>query len=203
MSDSSSQETPVLPSLELFSLKGQNAFITGGSRGIGAAIAVALAEAGASICPAQRDTSNDSTAKLIKSKGGRAEVIPCDLANAEDVKGIFQKALDVMGQEIHIMVNCGGLLKRKVSVDVSEADWDYVRSACLSFASTNTDLGSGDRCQSQSYFLTLPVRWSTYGPSTQRENNQYCVSQLVHRRRSSCPIHGIKRWSQSTDESPE
>jgi 2-deoxy-D-gluconate 3-dehydrogenase len=50
------------------------------------------------------------------------EVIPCDLANAEDVKGIFQKALDVMGQEIHIMVNCGGLLKRQASVDVSEAD---------------------------------------------------------------------------------
>jgi 2-deoxy-D-gluconate 3-dehydrogenase len=148
MSASSSEETPVLPSLELFSLKGQNALITGGSRGIGAAIAVALAEAGASICLAQRDTSNDSTAKLIKSKGGRVEVIPCDLANAEDVKGIFQKALGVMGQEIHIMVNCGGLLKRKASVDVSEVDWDYVRSACRSFASTSTDLRSGNRCQS-------------------------------------------------------
>jgi short-subunit dehydrogenase len=45
----------------------------------------------------------------------------CDLANAEDFKGIFQKTFDVMGQ-INIMVNCGGLLKRKASVDVSEAD---------------------------------------------------------------------------------
>jgi 2-deoxy-D-gluconate 3-dehydrogenase len=136
MSASSSQETPVLPSLELFSLKGQNALITGGSRGIGAALVVSLTEAGASICLAQRDISNDSIAKLIKSKGGKAVVIPCDLANTEDVKGIFQKALDVMGQEIHIMVNCGGLLKRKASVDVSEADWDHVRSSCRSFAST-------------------------------------------------------------------
>jgi 2-deoxy-D-gluconate 3-dehydrogenase len=135
MSASSSEETPVLPPLEPFSLKGQNALITGGSRGIGAAIAVTIAEAGASICLAQRDTSNDSAAKLIKSKGGRVEVIPYDLANAEDVKGIFQKALDLMGQEIHIMVNCGGLLKRKVSANISKADWDYVRSACSSLAS--------------------------------------------------------------------
>jgi 2-deoxy-D-gluconate 3-dehydrogenase len=135
MSASSSQETPALPCLELFSFKGKNALITGGSRGVGAAIAVALAESGASICLAQRDISNDSTAQLIKSKGGRVEIIPCDLANAEDVKGIFQKAFDVMGREIHIMVNCEGLLKRKASVDVSDTDWDYVRSACSSFDS--------------------------------------------------------------------
>jgi 2-deoxy-D-gluconate 3-dehydrogenase len=126
MSASSSQETPAMSSLDLFSLRNQNVLITGGSRGIGAAIAVALAEAGASICLAQRDVSNDATAKLIRSKGCRAEVIPCDLANTEDVKGVFQKALDVMDQEIHILVNCGGLLKRSESTSVSEADWDYV-----------------------------------------------------------------------------
>lgn len=47
-----------MSSLDLFSLRNQNVLITGGSRGIGAAIAVALAEAGASICLAQRDVSN-------------------------------------------------------------------------------------------------------------------------------------------------
>ncbi|PVH70019.1 NAD(P)-binding protein [Cadophora sp. DSE1049] len=127
----SSNPTPSIPSLELFSLHGQNALITGGSRGIGAAIAIALAEAGAFICLAQRDPSNDSTINTIRSKGLKAESVSCDLANTENAKAVFQKALDVMGGQIHILVNCGGLLKRGASVDVCEADWDYLMDVNL------------------------------------------------------------------------
>ena len=129
MSQLSSAETPSVPALELFSLKGQTALITGGSRGIGAAIALAFAEAGASVCIAQRDLSNTSTADNIRSRGYKAEIVLCDLSNAEDVKAVFQKALDVMGGEIHILVNCAGLLKRNESINISEEDWDYVSAS--------------------------------------------------------------------------
>ncbi|KAK7417871.1 hypothetical protein QQX98_004346 [Neonectria punicea] len=88
--------TPNVPALDLFSLKGKNALVTGGSRGIGAAMAHALSDAGASLCLAQRDVSNTATADAIRAKGTRVEIVSCDLTSMGDVKGVFQKALDVL-----------------------------------------------------------------------------------------------------------
>ncbi|KAF7556198.1 hypothetical protein G7Z17_g1625 [Cylindrodendrum hubeiense] len=118
--------TPDVHALELFSLKGKNALITGGSRGIGAAMAHALADAGASICIAQRDVSNTTVADAIRAKGGKAEIIQCDLTKMDEVKAVFQKALDVLDDRIDILINCGGLLKRKETILVTEEDWDSV-----------------------------------------------------------------------------
>lgn len=116
-----------VPALQLFSLRGKNALITGGTRGIGAAMAHALADAGASLCMAQRDVVNTTTADEIRAKGAQVKVVSCDLANFDDAKGVFQKALDVMDGRIDILVNCGGLLKRYPAFDVTEEDWDSVR----------------------------------------------------------------------------
>ena len=126
MSAPTAEHTPQVPALQLFSLKGRNAFVTGGSRGIGAAIAIALADAGASVCIAQRDTSKTETADAIRARGIKAETIACDLADMNDVKGVFQRALEVMDGRIDILVNCGGLLKRKDILSVSEEEWDAV-----------------------------------------------------------------------------
>jgi 2-dehydro-3-deoxy-D-gluconate 5-dehydrogenase len=119
--------TPQIPAPELFLLVGKNALITGGSRGIGRAMAIALAEAGASVCIAQRDLENTATADAIRAKGGKAQMVQCDLRNMEEAKGVFQKALDVMDGRIDILINCSGLLKRKPSLEVSEEEWDSVR----------------------------------------------------------------------------
>ncbi|KAI8652744.1 hypothetical protein NCS57_01339400 [Fusarium keratoplasticum] len=126
MSTPAAEPTPQIPSLDLFSLKGKNAFVTGGSRGIGAAIAIALADAGASVCIAQRDTTNTDTADAIRDRGVRAEIISCDLDDMDAVKGVFQRALDIMDGRIDILVNCGGILKRKEALSVSEEEWDAV-----------------------------------------------------------------------------
>jgi 2-deoxy-D-gluconate 3-dehydrogenase len=126
MAAAASDLTSSAPILDLMSLKGQNALVTGGSRGIGAAIAVALAQAGASVCIAQRDSSNTATADTIRANGGRAKILTCDLSHIEEVKTVFDRALEVMGGTIDILVNCGGLLKRAPAVEVLEADWDYV-----------------------------------------------------------------------------
>ncbi|KAH6918136.1 hypothetical protein BKA70DRAFT_1246338 [Coprinopsis sp. MPI-PUGE-AT-0042] len=134
--------TPALPTLDLFSLKGQNVLITGATRGIGAACAIGLAEAGASVCLIQRhgsepnlETFNAIKALIANDEGENkraVEVVQCDLDNLEGVKGLFDRALDVMpGKEIHVLVNCAGIQRRAPAVDFSEADWDEVLNVNL------------------------------------------------------------------------
>ncbi|KAH0581283.1 hypothetical protein H2248_012384 [Termitomyces sp. 'cryptogamus'] len=123
--------TPSVPTPSLFSLKGKSVLLTGGTRGIGASCAIALAEAGASICLVQRNLPkgtppNHETLNAIRALGARAEVVYCDLDNMEAVKGLFQAALNVMGGQIHVLVNCAGIQRRSPSLDFPENDWDDV-----------------------------------------------------------------------------
>lgn len=176
MSTPAAEPTPQIPSLDLFSLKGKNAFVTGGSRGIGAAIAIALADAGASVCIAQRDTTNTDTADAIRDRGVRAEIISCDLDDMDAVKGVFQRALDVMDGRIDILVNCGGILKRKEALSVSEEEWDAVR-AKLTLCICSNSQTAGDGYQPQSTILSLPSSRATHGSSTIRQNRQHRLHQ--------------------------
>lgn len=126
MSTPQAAHTPLVPAPALFSVKGKHALITGGSRGIGQAMAHALADAGASICLAQRDLTNTTTAAALRAKGIRVELVQCDLTCMQDAKEVVPKAVELMNGRIDIVVNCGGLLKRKPSTEVSEDDWDSV-----------------------------------------------------------------------------
>ncbi|KAF8760710.1 KR domain [Rhizoctonia solani] len=94
-------KTPSAPSFQLFSLVGQTAIVTGGTRGIGAACAIALAEAGADICLIQRDESNTTTRDAIRALGRRADIAVCDLSDLEAVKTVFDRALELMGSDPH------------------------------------------------------------------------------------------------------
>ncbi|KAF6764203.1 hypothetical protein DFP72DRAFT_986334 [Ephemerocybe angulata] len=132
-----------LPALDLFSLKGQNALITGATRGIGAACALALAEAGASVCLVQRHPTlgsepNLETYNTIKAyladKGADqvVELVHCDLDKFDEVKALFAQALEIMPRkEIDILVNCAGIQRRAPAVDFSEQDWDDVLNTNL------------------------------------------------------------------------
>jgi len=125
------EKTPAVPALQLFSLAGQTVLITGATRGIGQACALAFAEAGADVCLIQRPSSaNTATADAIRALGRRAEVVECDLSDLEAVKGVFAKALEKMG-EIHVLVNCGGIQRRAPAVEFSEANWDEVLNVNL------------------------------------------------------------------------
>lgn len=55
----------------------------------------------------------------------------CDIADLASVRVVFQKALEVMGGQIHVLVNCAGIQRRSPSVDFSEQDWDDVRARSL------------------------------------------------------------------------
>lgn len=67
-------------------------------------------------------------------------MVHCDLGNTEDVKTVFPRALDLMGGEIDVFVNCAGIQRRDQAVKFSEADWDDV-SPFSSFGSPLVFLG--------------------------------------------------------------
>ena len=95
----------------LFSLKGKVALITGGSRGIGQAIALAFAEAGASLVVSSRNKRPPELQKVaeeIQAKGGKALAIPAHVGKKEDVQNLVQKTLEEFGR-IDILVNNAGV----------------------------------------------------------------------------------------------
>ena len=67
-----------------------------------------------------------ATADAIRVLGGNAKVVHCDLADLDAVRELFPKALQLMGGNIHILVNCAGIQRRSPSVSFSERDWDDV-----------------------------------------------------------------------------
>ncbi|KAI0338016.1 NAD(P)-binding protein [Trametopsis cervina] len=119
--------TPSLSALQLFSLEGKNVLITGATRGIGASCAIALAEAGASVCLVQRPGStNLETYNSIAALGRTVKTVDCDLADLAAVRTLFARALEIMDEQIHILVNCAGIQRRSPAVSFSEQDWDDV-----------------------------------------------------------------------------
>jgi NAD(P)-dependent dehydrogenase (short-subunit alcohol dehydrogenase family) len=90
-------------------LGGQVAIITGGGRGIGAAIARSLARLGATavLCGRSRATL-DSAAKAILEAGGKAEAIPCDVTRLESVEAMAKRIEDSFGR-VDVLVNNAGI----------------------------------------------------------------------------------------------
>lgn len=102
-----------------FSLLGHKALVTGANTGLGQAIALGLARAGAEVvCTARRDC--DATLEMIARAGGRASALALDFADPMAARDVFA------GTGFSILVNNAGIIRRADSVDFSEADWDDV-----------------------------------------------------------------------------
>lgn len=112
---------------ELFSLSGKTALVTGGSRGIGLAIANGLAGQGADIAIIARDQSRLQAAReqIQESSGKKVWTFPFDLGNTKAIKQLFENIISET-KEINILVNCAGTTARGPAEEVELESWNRV-----------------------------------------------------------------------------
>jgi 2-deoxy-D-gluconate 3-dehydrogenase len=108
----------------MFDLSGKIAIVTGANTGIGQAIALALATAGADIASVGRTEASETNGK-IRSMGRRAISVAADLSGIDPVSGIIAQTIAELGG-LDILVNNAGIIRRNDAVDFTEADWDAV-----------------------------------------------------------------------------
>ncbi|WP_326525097.1 2-dehydro-3-deoxy-D-gluconate 5-dehydrogenase KduD [Sphingomonas sp.] len=107
-----------------FDLSGRVAIVTGANTGIGQAIALALAEAGADIAAVGRSAATE-TVERVRALGRRAEIVSADLSTIGPVQGVVDETVEKLGG-LHILVNNAGIIRRADAVDFTEEDWDAV-----------------------------------------------------------------------------
>ena len=107
-------------------IDGKTAVVTGASRGLGRAIAMALAAAGANVALAARSKPElEETANLVVGAGGRAVVVPTDVASYDAVETLMKTTTSVFGR-LDIVVNNSGIARVKPFAEMSPADWQAV-----------------------------------------------------------------------------
>src|SRR5688500_9027752 len=109
-----------------FDLTGKVAVVVGGTSGIGRAIALGLAEAGADVVPTSRRLEQvEMTAREIQERGRRSLEVASDVTDRASLKGVLDACLESFGK-VDILVNSAGKTKRAPTVDFSEEDWNSI-----------------------------------------------------------------------------
>ena len=107
-------------------LNNQVAIVTGGAQGIGKAVALQLAGAGASIVVADlNEEAAGATTRDIEEKGMKAVAVKVDVGDADSVNGMIEKALDSFSR-IDILINNAGITRDGLLIRMDEEDWDMV-----------------------------------------------------------------------------
>lgn len=103
------------------------ALVTGGSRGIGRAIAIALAEKGAKVAInyAGREDAANETVNIIQKNGGEAIAIKANVADYEEVEQMVKRVVETFGS-LDILVNNAGITRDNLILRMKESDWDDV-----------------------------------------------------------------------------
>ena len=111
--------------LDSFKLDGKVALVTGASAGLGASMAVALAEAGANVAAHGNSRTPDKTCELIKGAGRQGLALRGDLADKSVPQRLVAETLDEFGR-LDILINNAGTIRRAPAVDYTEDDWATV-----------------------------------------------------------------------------
>ena len=111
---------------DLFSLKGRTALVTGASRGLGAAVALGLARAGADVMLHGHSTDPDGTRRtILDAAGTRAECIIGDLADRAAADRVVSETIDRLGT-LDILINNAGIIRRTPAAEFGDDLWDEV-----------------------------------------------------------------------------
>ncbi len=113
-------------------LSGRNALITGASKGLGRAMAEALAAAGATVVLVSRDAARlESVAEGIRAAGGRAEVLAADVSDESQVTGLSEKSSALLRGRLDILINNAGINIRKPITEFTLDEWRNVMDTNL------------------------------------------------------------------------
>ena len=115
----------------LFSLEGKVAVVTGGTSGIGRALSLGLADAGADvIATARRKEQVDKTADEIEARGRKSLRMASDVSDRSTLEALLAAVLERFGK-VDILVNCAGIIKRAPTLDFAEAEWTNILNTNL------------------------------------------------------------------------
>ncbi len=116
---------------QLFSLEGKVAVVTGGTSGIGLALSLGLADAGADVvATARREQLVNSTAKEIEARGRKTLRIASDVGDRVSLEKLKSAVIEAFGK-VDILVNCAGIIKRAPTLDFDEAEWSNILNVNL------------------------------------------------------------------------
>ena len=114
-----------------FSLEGKVAVVTGGTSGIGLALSLGLADAGADVvATARRQQQVAATAREIEARGRKTIRIAADVGNRASLENLLAGTLAAFGK-VDILVNCAGMIKRTPTIDLAEAEWNNILNVNL------------------------------------------------------------------------
>jgi NAD(P)-dependent dehydrogenase (short-subunit alcohol dehydrogenase family) len=115
-----------LPTLQLFSLEGRVAIVTGGNRNIGHGLSRGLAGAGARVLIANRDqASGEAAAARLRDEGWDVAMVRADVAQPDEARGMVDAAVKRWGRA-DVLVNCAAVRVDKLAVDHTPEDFDWI-----------------------------------------------------------------------------
>jgi len=168
----------------LFSLEGKVALVTGASRGLGQAMAVGLAAAGADVAGLDVQPCSE-TSEQVHALGRRFVDVSCDLSKAgpDDISHVVKGIVDGLGS-LDILLNNAGIIRRAPIFEFSEAYWDDVLQINL-----------------KAVFFVVSSGSATNGRARWRQNYQYCLDAFLPRRYFGAFLHSRQKWCGWGDQS--
>ncbi len=116
---------------ELLSLEGKTAVVTGGTSGIGLALSLGLAQAGADVvATARRQEQVDSAAAEIEALGRKTLRVASDVCDRASLEALARATVDAFGK-VDILVNCAGIIRRTPTLTLPEEEWTSILNTNL------------------------------------------------------------------------
>ncbi len=111
---------------KLFDLTGKTAVVVGGTSGIGLAMSLGLAEAGANVVATSRRAEQvEETAKAIEALGAKSLRITSDVSDRHSLEKLCSATIEAFGK-VDILINCAGKIKRAPTMDFPEDEWQSI-----------------------------------------------------------------------------